>query len=182
VTDEPMVERLEPTWERRDNGSVYINTHPGGHTAHGAELWLIDRVDALLSQLREQREALERLKALHHKVTEEGSMCDACWKRWPCPTVDLITGIATAPAEAGAERPWIPVEQQSTAALAPDTEEVKYDLHGDVPPHGPGGLRRCGLCDEVWPCSAILSERERLRADRLARGLMQYPHPEMGIE
>jgi len=70
VTDEPMVERLEPTWERRDDGSVYINTHPGGHTAHGAELWLIDRVDALLSQLREQRDRTSFWETLHDERVE----------------------------------------------------------------------------------------------------------------
>lgn len=41
---------------------------------------------------------------------------------------------------------------------------VRYDIHCDVSPHGPGGLKRCGLCDEVWPCSAILSERARVAA------------------
>lgn len=37
------------------------------------------------------------------------------------------------------------------------------DIHADGPPHGEGGLRRCVLCDEVWPCSAILSELARIR-------------------
>jgi hypothetical protein len=50
----------------------------------------------------------------------------------------------------------------------PDSETTQQvsDIHADGPSHGEGGMRRCVLCDEVWPCSAILSERERIKRER----------------
>lgn len=53
------------------------------------------------------------------------------------------------------------VNEPVWAALDTDNFQVPSDLHADGPPHGPGGVRRCVLDDEIWPCSAILSERER---------------------
>ena len=51
---------------------------------------------------------------------------------------------------------------------------TSYDIHADGPPHGEGGIRRCVLCDEVWPCSAILSERERIAAGLVVPGVTDH--------
>lgn len=149
MTDEPMVERLEPeaplTAEEMDADFDYLMTCLAGTTRGTRLVRIRDHFDALLSQLREQRERAERAERAFEGVAwaemfvadecpagkhadyafdcENGASCPGC-------TIDAAERTVREQREAlesivkfSTDPLAAATARCALAALAPDTEE-----------------------------------------------------------
>ena len=96
VTEEPMIERLT---DEVDADFDYLMTCLAGTTRGTRLVRIRDYCDALLSQLREQREALERLHYVTYRTTSDevwkrSGICAECNHPWPCSTLAALAPVA----------------------------------------------------------------------------------------